>query len=625
MVIKSLHIKSFKGFKDYSVAFDRVNLLVGGNNSGKTTIFHALQTVFWCIQQTADVGQDGVTFRKTQVPEVGAIPYFNQRDLFHKQRTRQGRLPSRICLRLETDVTPPIEFSIYPAFSRNLMVDGGNSTISAEQYDSLLNLNPVYIPGMIGITVKEELYRVVAQERLIAEGRQNQVIRNLVYRLKAKDTGGGDPDWSAFVGAINPLFHLHGIAVPFDDRKDEWLTATYREGECEFDLVSAGSGFLQVINLLSFLFLHTSKVSLLDEPDSHMHDDLQRLTFDLLDQLSMKRNIQLIIATHSPTLIDAAGLSNVLIIDREFSEPLRAKNVDTLVPLLGDRGLTLPPAKVINTLKSRKAIFVEGAEADFVDFLERLGEVYRPGFRALTRGLTVFQTHGATAKWPFDAIKCFQDLMGQPLDYVYLSDRDFLTDEEITEREKKAQKCGYAIHHLQRRNRESYLLEPAILSRTLVRKWERTHRNEQAPELLSEAGLAAYMLREAVRTQEDVRTTFLVQQEPRLRGDATHRMEMTGKVNQYFRDAYSDPAAAGRIPYKLFDSELCLRKLRGEIAENYHLSFADREVWESYVSSEIPEEVTVILDKLLKMFPPTSWPCVEPASAEGEPTLWSDK
>ena len=338
-MINSIHIENLKGFEVYDVDFGRINLLVGGNNCGKTTVFHAINVFFWCVLQTADVESAEVTFRKTQVPDLGAIPYFNTRALFYGQRTRSGRLPTKIKVALKTSVAPTLSFSIYPAFSRNLMIDGGDQAIPRFQYDSLLLLNPVYVPGTIGITVREELYREVAQERMILEGRQNQVLRNLVYRLKKK------PDeWREFVSMVQPLFDLGGLDVPFDDIRDEWLTATYEENSCNFDFVSAGSGFLQVINLLSFLFLHTSRVALLDEPDSHMHDDLQRLTFDFLDKLSLKRNIQIIIATHSPTLIDAAGLEHVLLVDRGFKQPLRAQEVETLIPLLGDRGLALPAA-----------------------------------------------------------------------------------------------------------------------------------------------------------------------------------------------------------------------------------------------------------------------------------------
>ena len=596
-MITKLTIQNFKGFKNYEITFDRVNLLVGGNNCGKTTIFHALQTIFWCINQTRDIGDNTVTFRKTQVPEIGAIPYFNPRDIFFQQHLRTGRVPTRICFKIETTVAPPLEFKIYTAFGRNFIVDGGNATITKEQYEAIINLSPVYIPGTIGITVKEELYRVVAQERLILEGRQNQVIRNLVYRLKQST------EWSEFISMLNPLFQLNGIAVPFDEESDEWLTATYREKNCEFDLVSAGSGFLQVINLLSFLFLHTSKVALLDEPDSHMHDDLQRLTFDGLDKLSKKRNVQLIIATHSPILIDAAGLSNILIIDREFEKPLKAQKVDTLIPLLGDRGLALPPAKVSNTLKSRKALFVEGAEADYIEFLERLGEVYRPGFRAITRGLTIFETQGITNHWPYEAIGYFETLIGVPLNHIYLSDRDFFTDVQIAEREQKAIGVSKKIHHLQRRNRESYLLEPLVLSRLLINKWLVKHPNEENPQILTEAGIKQFILTEARVSEDETRTTLLVQQEPNLKGDSTHRTEKTRELNDYFRSAYTEPLSRDEIPYKLMDSQLVLRKFRTKVTDDCHISFSDREILESFQTNEISEEIRTFLDSIIAMFP----------------------
>ena len=131
-----------------------------------------------------------------------------------------------------------------------------------------------------------------------------------------------------------------------------------------------------------------------------MHDDLQRLTFDLLDKLSQKRDIQIVIATHSPTLIDAAGLEHVLLIDRTFARPLQAHDAEKLVPMLGDRGLALPPAKVMNTLKARRALFVEGKEADFEQFILACGEIFKSGFTTLTRGMTVFETGGATKQWP---------------------------------------------------------------------------------------------------------------------------------------------------------------------------------------------------------------------------------
>jgi hypothetical protein len=284
-MIKSLHIENFKAFKKYDIEFTRLNLLVGGNNSGKTTIFHALQVFFWCLDQTADIGEQKVTLKKTQVADVSVLPYFNSRDLFHNQKIRTGNAPTRIKITVKTDFAPDISFAIYPAFSRNIMIDGGNRQLEKNQFEQLLAHKPIFVPGTIGITAREELYRSVAQERLITEGRQNQVLRNLVYRLKSGE------EWEQFVLTLNRLFHLNGLEIPFNEDRDEWLTATYSENDNTLDLVSAGSGFLQVVNLLSFLYLHISRVALLDEPDSHLHDDLQRVTFSFLEELGVVARI----------------------------------------------------------------------------------------------------------------------------------------------------------------------------------------------------------------------------------------------------------------------------------------------------------------------------------------------
>lgn len=595
-MLQRLEIENLKGFQKFAIDFGRLNLLVGGNNSGKTTVFHALQLAFWCLKQTATEEGKSVVLGKTQVPELGAVPYFHTKDLFHNQQMRVGKAPQRIRLTLKTTVAPDVAFEIYPAFSRNLLVDGRGLELTSKQYQALLLLTPVFIPGTIGITVREDFYRKIAQERLIIEGRQNQVLRNLVYRLKAEG------EWGDFVKTVSPLFKLSGIDVPFDDTVDQWLTATYREGECEFDFVSAGSGFLQVINLLSFLFLHESRVALLDEPDSHMHDDLQRLTFDLLDDLSQKRNIQLIVATHSPTFVDAAGLENVLLIDRKAPEPLRAKDSDALVPLLADRGLSLPPSKIMNTLKSRRVLFVEGEEKDYDDFIQRFGEKLRPGFRTATRGLTVFETRGSSSQWPFDAVDYFEKLLGVPLAYVHVSDRDFLSPKQIMEREARAAKEKKQLIHLSRRNRECYLIDPVVLHRLLGRKWEAKHPGVELPKGLTLDGLTEQLLSYARSAQEDTLAHLLVQQEPNLRGDVKHRASETAYITKFFEDAYRGPLAGGHLPYALLDGKTALKQLRSAIAQQFSISFSDREIIEAFEPAEVPEDVRRVVDATLALF-----------------------
>ena len=203
--------------------------------------------------------------------------------------------------------------------------------------------------------------------------------------------------------------------------------------------------------------------------------------------------------------------------------------------LLGDRGLALPPAKVMNALKTRRALFVEGREADFEEFILECGEIYRTGFKTGTRGITVFETGGATKQWPFDSIDYFQQLLGVDLQYLYVSDRDFLTDTEVAERLKDAQAKRRSIVHLDRRHRESYLVAPSVLARAVEKKWRAKHPADEVPPDCTADGINAFILGKAKELEDSVRAHLLVEHEPILRGTSDHRTAETQKLNEYFR------------------------------------------------------------------------------------------
>jgi len=430
---------------------------------------------------------------------------------------------------------------------------------------------------------------------MISEGRHNLILRNLMYRLSKTN------HWGDFTKLIKPLFGIADVSVPFDEEKDEWLTSLYRDSDGEFDFISAGSGFLQVANIIAFLFLNPTKVALLDEPDSHMHDDLQRLIFDILKEVSEKRGLQIIVSTHSPTLIDAAGYESLLLIDRSETKPLQPEDTETLIPRLSDMGLSLPPRKLMDTLRGRKVLFVEGEEADYENFLKVLGRKVLTDFSQVTRMLTVFQTEGPTMNWPFDTIKAFEKLIGTRIRYVYISDADLNTDEQLREREKKATELGHTIRHLSRRNRESYLLDPIILSRLLQKKWNAKNATVDTPELLTEQGIKTFLLENAATDEDRVRTTLFVYQEPSLRGDAQHRTDLTQELNDFFRVNYVVPLQNKEIPFRLLDSKTLLRAFRTE-AQAHGLSFSDREILDEYTQDEIPQDMKNIVTDIRNMF-----------------------
>ena len=64
--------------------------------------------------------------------------------------------------------------------------------------------------------------------------------------------------------------------------------------------MNAGSGLLQTLIVLSFLYGYAPDVLLLDEPDAHLHVNLQRT---LLNFLKRQTRVQMLIATHAEEFI----------------------------------------------------------------------------------------------------------------------------------------------------------------------------------------------------------------------------------------------------------------------------------------------------------------------------------
>lgn len=593
-MISRLYINNFKGFKEFTIDFETISLLVGANNSGKTTIFHALQTFFWCIDRTANINNGQVKLGKTQIPEIGAFPYFDAKDIFYHQKIREGKKPRRIVITCKFNNIVEFGFDIYAAFSRNLIIDGHNFSIPEDDFNIIIKENkPVFIPSTIGITAKEELFRQISQERLISEGRHNEVIRNQIYRLQ-KNPG----SWREFEGLINQIFKINGINIPFNENTDEWLSVIYNENDYSLDCISAGSGFLQLINILVFIFLNESKIALLDEPDSHMHADLQQVFFELLQRMSNSKRIQIIIASHSPTLIDSASLNNIFVIDKSENFPLKAEQIEELIPLLNNQGIYLPHTQIIDLINSRKAIFIENIDADYDKFLKPFGKIIDSGFLTKTRNIIPISSGGATKTNFRETVAMFESLIGVTIRYIYLIDRDFQTDNQLSELQK-AYESGSNFNHIWvRRNRESYLCEPSIISRLLNKRWINKNPGQEIPMAFNEESINNFFIDLAKDDEERVRSSLLMQQEPYIRGD---REKRTLEINNFFADNYTKERQANKIPYIFFNSKDSLSKLRRFISETYSISFSDREIIEEFKPEEITEEIKIIVSEIIKL------------------------
>jgi hypothetical protein len=105
---------------------------------------------------------------------------------------------------------------------------------------------------------------------------------------------------------MRSIFPQIEIGIDFDANTDENIDVSFRMGSGpRFPIDAAGTSILQASQLLAYISLFRPQVLILDEPDSHLHPDNQRILCDLVFSLATTRGFQAIISTHSRHVLDS--------------------------------------------------------------------------------------------------------------------------------------------------------------------------------------------------------------------------------------------------------------------------------------------------------------------------------
>lgn len=325
-MIRHVVVRSLKRFPEAGQTFDnlgRFQLIVGQNNSGKSTLLHALAIWQYCIDECRAASRKGDAGIQVSLSNFTPLPLPDFKLLWHDKTERrypkdeQGKKQQEYILieiavtwttRLDQDETFTIELgyrgketvSVIPGggWSRFYELDGGRG----KDRDVSKSLFPVvvYVPPTSNID-DHELYLQDGRIRaLVGKGQPGSVVRNLILRAARRDSQSGN-SFQKLAQHIRDWFHVE-VLLPEDRREiDQYIEANYRTGSgTELDWVNAGSGLLQTLIVLSFLYGYAPDVLLLDEPDAHLHVNLQRT---LLDFLKRQTHVQMLIATHAEEFI----------------------------------------------------------------------------------------------------------------------------------------------------------------------------------------------------------------------------------------------------------------------------------------------------------------------------------
>lgn len=251
-----------------------------------------------------------------------------------------------------------------------------------------------YIPPFAGILNREPFHTKAMRSRLVGQGLSGSVMRNTLLELyqvnsdKRVELKGdksrisksdlqdlrSEDRWEHLLEVTRRIFNVELVVHDFNESfhsyiKIEYWKGKYNNKRTKFekyngfnrrDIMVEGSGFLQLLNVLSLVLDPQYQIIFLDEPDAHLHPTLQFELLAELENIAEKYNKQILFATHSTELI-ASKLPEQIMKFEDGKAKLLSEESQKIALITG---LGVEYSPLLHKLqRTRKIVFVE-SESD---------------------------------------------------------------------------------------------------------------------------------------------------------------------------------------------------------------------------------------------------------------------
>lgn len=340
-MLTNLTIRNFKKFQDVAIELGTTVVLIGPNNSGKTSALQSLALWdvgmrLWNAKRGGKASPEkrpGVTINRRDLSSI-SIPGAKLlwRDLHVREgnpndetgKTTQSRTKN---IRIDIEVAGvdahqewkcglEFDFSNDESFVCRPLRHPGYENVQVKQAsfteipDAASRVRVAYLPPMSGLSDREFIKQPGEVAFLIGQGQTAQVLRNLCYQISSDPTMVSR--WKEIERRIQRLFGVTLMAPLLVHERSE-IVMEYTERGTKLDLSSAGRGLQQTLLLLAYLYANPNTVLLLDEPDAHLEILRQRQTYQFITDVAREQNSQIIAASHSEVVLNEAADRDIVV------------------------------------------------------------------------------------------------------------------------------------------------------------------------------------------------------------------------------------------------------------------------------------------------------------------------